>query len=92
MRSCLNSLSSVSKDLYDCIQHLCPNFKDLLNSDGPAVKVLTRFFYLASLAHSSVKDSYGIYVFPLRLSVCFCLSVSLFACLLLLTKCNMLLL
>ena len=54
------------KDLYDCIYHLCPNFKDLhddhkfnylLNSDGPIVKVLARFFYLASLEHSSVKDS-----------------------------------
>ena len=54
------------KDLYDCIYHLCPNFKDLnddhkfnylLNSDGPVVKVLARFFYLASLEHSSVKDS-----------------------------------
>ena len=54
------------KDLYDCIYHLCPNFKDLhddykfnylLDSDGPIVKVLARFFYLASLEHSSVKDS-----------------------------------
>ena len=54
------------KDLYDSIYHLCPNFNDLhddhkfnylLNSDGPIVKVLARFFYPASLEHSSVKDS-----------------------------------
>ena len=32
-------------------------FNYLLNSDGPVVKVLARFFYLASLEHSSVKDS-----------------------------------
>ena len=50
------------KDLYDCIDNFCPNFKDLhddhkfnylLNSDGPIVKVLARL----SLEHSSVKDS-----------------------------------
>ena len=32
-------------------------FYYLLNSDGPIVKVLAKFFYLASLEHSSVKDS-----------------------------------
>ena len=53
------------KDLYECIHYLCPNFKDLhdnhfnylLNSNGPVVKVLARFFYLASLEQSSIKDN-----------------------------------
>ena len=45
------------------INELCPNFKKLrddnkfnylLNSDGPIVKVVARFFYMASLTHSSV--------------------------------------
>ena len=44
---------------------LCPNFKDLRNtdkfnylfSDGPVVKVVARFFYLASLIHSCVNVS-----------------------------------
>ena len=45
---------------------LCPNFKDLqnndklnylLNSDGPIVKMVAKFFYLASLIHSSVNVS-----------------------------------
>ena len=85
------------KDLYDCIYHLCPNFKDLhddhkfnylLDSDGPIVKVLARLFYLASLEHSSVKDR----VFMYFRHVCMSVSVCLFVCLLILTKCNMLLL
>ena len=48
------------------INELCPNFKKLrdddklnylLNSDGPIVKVVARFFYMASLTHSSVSVS-----------------------------------
>ena len=89
------------KDLFNCIHDLYQNFKGLydshkfnylLNSDVQIVKVSARFFYLASLVHSSVKDNSSMYVFPLCLSVCFCWSVSsvcLFACLLLLTNCNM---
>ena len=54
---------SLRKELYNIINDLCPNFKDLrnndkfnclLNSDGPIVKMVTRFFYLASLIYSSV--------------------------------------
>ena len=45
------------------MDELCPNFKNLengdqlnylLNSDGPIVKAVARFFYLANLMHSSV--------------------------------------
>ena len=45
------------------MDELCPNFKDLengdqlnylLNSDGPIVKAVARFFNLANLMHSSV--------------------------------------
>ena len=52
-----------SKHLYGSVDELCPNFKDvengnqlnyLLNSDGPIVKAVARFFYLANLMHSSV--------------------------------------
>ena len=52
------------KQLYGSVDELCPNFKDLengdqlnylLNSDGPIVKAVARFFYLANLMHSSVK-------------------------------------
>ena len=51
------------KQLYGSVDELCPNFKDLengdqwnylLNSDGPIVKAVARFFYLANLMHSSV--------------------------------------
>ena len=53
---------SLRKELYDGINELCPNFKNLrdanknylLNSEGPALKVVARFFYLASLTNSSV--------------------------------------
>ena len=57
---------SLRKELYNIINDLCPNFRDLrsnetinylLNSDGPVVKVVARFFYLASLIHSSVNVS-----------------------------------
>ena len=51
------------KQLYGSVDELCPNFKDLengdqlnylLNSDGPIVKAVAKFFYLANLMHSSV--------------------------------------
>ena len=51
------------KQLYGCVDELCPNSKDLedgdqlnylLNSDDPIVKTVARFFYLANLMHSSV--------------------------------------
>ena len=51
------------KEQNNSINELCPNFKKLLNddkfnyllnSDGPIVKVVARFFYMASLTHSSV--------------------------------------
>ena len=54
---------SLRKELYNSINELCPNFKKLrdddefnylLNSDGPIVKVVARFFYMAFLTHSSV--------------------------------------
>ena len=74
------------KDLYDCIYHLWLNFKDLhddhkfnylLNSDGPIVKVLARFFYLASLEYPSVKDRVFMYFCNVCLFVSVCLSVCL---------------
>ena len=81
--------SSLRKELYNSINNLCPNFNDLryndkfnylLNSDGPTVKVVARFFYLASLVHSSVSVSYIIYAMYslflcLSLSVCVCVCV-----------------
>ena len=52
------------KQLYGSVNELCPNFKNLengdqlnylLNSDGPIVKAVARFFfYLANVMHSSV--------------------------------------
>ena len=51
------------KQLFGRVDDLCPNFKDLengdqlnylLNSDGPIVKSVAIFFYLANLMHSSV--------------------------------------
>ena len=57
------------KELYNSINELCPNFKNLrdddkfnylLNSDGPVhtvVKVVASFFYLACLTHSGVNIS-----------------------------------
>ena len=53
-------------ELYFSINELCPNFKKLLdddkfnyllNSDGPIVKVVARFVYIASLTHSNVRVS-----------------------------------
>ena len=53
---------SLRKELYNSINELCPNFKKLrdddkfnylLNSDGQIVKVVARYFYMASLTHSS---------------------------------------
>ena len=53
---------SLRKESYNSINELCPSFKQLryddkfnylLNSDGPVVKVVARFFYMASLTHSS---------------------------------------
>ena len=41
--------------LYGSVDELCPNFKNyLLNSDGPIVQAVSRFFYLANLMDSSV--------------------------------------
>ena len=79
---------SFRKELYNIIYELNPNFKDLrnnnkfsylLNSDGPVVKVVSRFFYLASMIHSSVNVSLNIYACTLCLSVCMhaCMSVCL---------------
>ena len=57
---------SLRKELYNSINELCPNLKKLrdddkfnylLNSNGPIVKVVARFFYMASLTHSSVSVS-----------------------------------
>ena len=54
------------KQLFSCVYELCPNFKHLndderlnylLNSDGPIVKSVARFFYLANLTHSNVNIS-----------------------------------
>ena len=54
------------KQLYKCMDELCPIFKDLndgehsnylLNSDGPIVRKVARFYYLAHLTHSSVNIS-----------------------------------
>ena len=57
---------SLRKELYNSINELCPYFKKLwdddkfnylFNSDGAIVKVVARFFYMASLTHSSVSIS-----------------------------------
>ena len=57
---------SLRKELYYSINELCPNYKKLLdddkfnyllNSDGPIVKVVARFVYMASLTHSNVSVS-----------------------------------
>ena len=59
------------------MDELCPNFKDLengdqlnylLNSDGPIVKAVAKFFYLANLMHSSVNMNYYVYILSLCLS------------------------
>ena len=55
-------MAHLEKELYNIINYLCPNFKDLrnndtfiylLNSEGQIVKVVARFLYLAPLIHSS---------------------------------------
>ena len=57
---------SLRKELYNSINELCQNFKKLrdddkfnylLNSNGPIVKMVTRFFCMASLTHFSVSVS-----------------------------------
>ena len=54
---------SLRKELYNSINERCPNIRDngkfnyLLNSDGQIVKVVARFFHMASLTHSSVSIS-----------------------------------
>ena len=59
------------------MDELCPNFKDLengdqlnylLNSDGPIVKAVAKFFYLANLMHSSVNMNKYVYILSLCLS------------------------
>ena len=71
------------------MDELCPNIKDLengdqlnylLNSDGPIVKAVARFFYLANLMHSSVSMNKYVYILSLCLSfpLTLCLSFSLF--------------
>ena len=69
---------SLRKELYNSINELCPNFKKLrdddkfnylLNSDGPIVKVVARFFYMASLTHSSVSSFISFHLSPLTLEV-----------------------
>ena len=65
------------KQLYGSVDELCPNFKDLkngdqlnylFNSDGPIVKAVARFFYLANLMHSSVSINKYAYILSLYLS------------------------
>ena len=67
------------------MDELCPNFKDLeagdqlkylLNSNGPIVKAVARFFYLANLMHSSVSMNKCVYILYLCLS--FFLTLSFF--------------
>ena len=54
------------KQLYGSVDELCSNAKDLkngdqlnylLNSDGPILKAVARFFYLANLMDSTVINS-----------------------------------
>ena len=76
------------KQLYGSVDGLCPNFKDLengdqlnylLNSDGPIVKAVARFFYLANLMHSCVNMNKYVYILSLCLSFFMSFFLSLFS-------------
>ena len=76
---------SLRKELYNSINDLCQNLKDLrtmifffnyrLNSDGPVVKMVARFVYLESLIHSSINVNWNIYACTLSVCLSVCLTL-----------------